>query len=172
MKSQLMAQSPLFNWQTLRELTPWTLLYEQPIHGKILEVELIGGPKIEVFRAEDGVFYFCHGLTFGGKAAPGGAVSPFSGNDVRTILRCSYAAVVPDAAAREGDILVWSGLDNDAPHSAILTGPTVEQGKSYLSYSSKILTKNGRLPEEEMTLERLIGDEFSYGDSFRLFRKN
>ena len=70
-----------------------------------------------------------------------------------------------------GDVLVWRGLGDDTPHSAILTEPVVQEGKNYLDYSSKVQTKNGRLPETEMTLERLVGDEFAYGDSFNVFRR-
>jgi hypothetical protein len=72
-------QEPLFKWETLRELGPWTLRYEQPVQGKVCQVELTSGPKVQVFRAEDRQFYFCHALTFGSKEAPGGAASPFSG---------------------------------------------------------------------------------------------
>jgi hypothetical protein len=164
-------QEPIFKWETMREVGPHTLLYEQPVQGKVLEVELTSGPKIQVFRADDGLFYFCHGLTFGGKQAPGGAVSPFSGKHVRIILDNHYRLVDSEAGAVRGDILVWRGLGDDTPHSAILTEPVVQQGKNYLDYSSKVQTKNGRLSETEMTLERLTGDEFTYGDSFHVFRR-
>ena len=161
----------LFKWETMREVGPRTLPYEQPIHGTALEVELTSGPKVQVFRAADGQFYFCHGLTFGGTRAPGGAVSPFSGKDVRTILDNHYQIVVPESDAVPGDILVWKGLSDDTPHSAILTELTVRPDSNLLDYSSKVRTKNGRLPEGEMTLERLTGDEFAYGDSFTVFRR-
>jgi hypothetical protein len=162
---------PIFKWETMGEVGPLTLLYEEPVHGRIVEVELTGGPKVRAFRAADGEFYFCHGLTFGGKQAPGGAVSPFSGKDVRTILADHYRLVDPESGAVPGDILVWKGLGDDTPHSAILTEPVVQPGKNYLEDSSKVQTKDGRLPETEMTLERLTGDEFTYGDSFAVFRR-
>jgi hypothetical protein len=162
---------PLFNWGTLRDVGPWVLAYAEPVHGRILEVELTSGPRIQVFRADDGQFYFCHGLTFGGKQAPGGAVSPFSGRDVRTILDNHYWHVDPESGAVPGDILVWRGLAPDTPHSAILTEPVVLPGKDYLDDSSKVRTKNGRLPEVEMTLGQLTGDEFLYGGSFHVFRR-
>jgi len=95
----------------------------------------------------------------------------FSGKDVRMILDNRYRLVDPESDAVVGDILVWKGLGDDTPHSAILTDPVVQQGSKYLDYSSKVQTKNGRLPETEMTLERLIGDEFAYGDSFNVFRR-
>jgi hypothetical protein len=163
--------SPIFNWDTIKEVGSLTLPYEQPVHGKILEVELTSGHTIRVFRADDGQFYFCHGLTFGSKVAPGGAVSPFTGKDVQTILANHYRLVVPESDSVRGDILVWKGLGDDTPHSAILTEPVVRQSKNYLDYSSKVQTKNGLLPETEMTLERLTGDEFHYGDSFQVFRR-
>ena len=97
------------------------------------------------------------------------AKDPSSG--LRTILDNHYRRVDAEASAVRGDILVWRGLGNDTPHSAILTEPVVQEGKNYLDYSSKVQTKNGRLPETEMTLERLTGDEFTYGDSFNVFRR-
>lgn len=163
--------APIFKWESMRVVGRQTLGYEQPVHGTVVVVELISGPVVRVFRADDRQFYFCHGLTFGGKQAPGGAVSPFSGKDVRTILESHYQPVVPESGAVRGDILVWKGLDDDTPHSAILIEPFVQKGRNYLDYSSKVQTKNGRLPETEMTLDRLTGDEFTYGDSFDVFRR-
>jgi hypothetical protein len=164
-------QESLFKWESMREVGPRTLHYEQPIRGHVFEVELTGGIKVQVFRAVNGEFYFCHGLTFGGKRAAGGAVSVFSGKDVRMILDNHYRLVDPGSDAVAGDILVWKGLGDDTPHSAILTNPVVQQGSKYLDYTSRVQTKNGRLPETEMTLERLVGDEFAYGDSFNVFRR-
>lgn len=164
-------QDPIFQWETMREVGLRILPYQQPVQGKVFEVELSSGPKVQVFRADDGRFFFCHGLTFGGKHAPGGAVSPFSGKDVRIILENHYRLVDKESDAIRGDILVWRGLGEDTPHSAILTEPVVQQGTTRLDAVSKIQTKNGRLPEMEMTLERLTGDEFGYGDSFQLFRR-
>ena len=164
-------QEPIFKWETMREVGPWVLHYQPPVHGKVFEVELTSGAKVQLFRASDGEFYFCHGLTFGGKQAPGGTVSPFSGKDVRTILDNHYRVVEPESGAVQRDILVWTGRGDDTPHSAILIEPVVQQGKNYLDHSSRVQTKNGQLPETEMTLERLTGDEFAYGDSFHVFRR-
>jgi hypothetical protein len=154
----------------------WLRVFEVPVpffsgRSKVFEVELTSNAKIHVFRVADGQFFFCHGLTFGGKHAPGGAVSPFSGKDVRTILANHYQVVDPEANAVRQDILVWRGLGDDTPHSAILMEPVVRPGKDYLDGSSKVRTKNGRLPETEMTLDRLTGDEFTYGDAFQVFRR-
>jgi hypothetical protein len=161
----------LFRWETLKEVGPHTLNYREPVPGKVLEVELTSGQKVNVFRADDGQVYFCHGLTFEGKAAPGGPVSPFSGKDVQTILDHHFQPVHPETAAAPRDILVWGGLDGDTPHSAVLADPLVLPGKTQLDYSSQVRTKNGRLPEETMRLERLAGDEFGYGDSFNVYRR-
>jgi hypothetical protein len=133
---------PIFVWKSLREVGPRTLYYQPPVQGRVFEVELTSGAMVQVFRAADGQFYFCHGLTFGGKEAPGGAVSPFSGKDVRAILDNHYRLVEPESAAVAGDILVWRGL-GDTPHSAILTQPVVREGMDYLDYSSTVRTKNG-----------------------------
>jgi hypothetical protein len=169
--SETAAHESIFKWATMREVGPWTLGYAQPVHGKAFEVELTSGHKVQVFRADDGLFYFCHGLTFGGKQAPGGAVSPFSGEDVRTILDNHYQPIEPESGAVRGDVLVWTGIGGDTPHSAILSEPVVRQGTSYLDYASRVWTKNGRLAEAEMSLGRLTGDEFSYGDSFTVYRR-
>jgi hypothetical protein len=79
----------------MREVAARVLPYDPPVSGTVIEVELTRGPKVRVFRAQDGHFYFRHGLTFGGKHAPGGPVSPFSGKDVRIILDHYYRAVIP-----------------------------------------------------------------------------
>jgi hypothetical protein len=78
----------IFKWETLREVGPYDLRYAVPVPGKLYEVELTSGPGVQVWRASDGQQYFCHGLTFGGKEAPGGPISPFSGRPVETIM-CS-----------------------------------------------------------------------------------
>jgi hypothetical protein len=100
---------PIFKWETMRELGLLTLHYEEYVHGRVFEVELTSGPEVRVFRADDELFYFCHGLTFGGKTAPDGFVSPFSGKDVRTILDNHYRLVDPSPAPFEETS--WSGKD-------------------------------------------------------------
>ncbi len=94
-----MSQS-MFKWDTMRDVSPHTLPFKEPIQGSMLEVELTCGQKINVFRAHDGLFYFCHGLTFGGKDAPGGAISPFAGQSVQTILQIYYVLVSPESETR------------------------------------------------------------------------
>jgi hypothetical protein len=42
----------------------------------------------------------------------------------------------------------------------------------HLDYSSRVLTKNGKLAVATMSLERLTGDEFGYGDSFEVYRRD
>ena len=165
------APGPLFRWETLKEVGPLVLAYRDPIPGKVLEVELVSGATVQVFRADDRQMYFCHGRTFGGTDAPGGAVSPFSGRDVQSILEQHYQVVQPESAAAAGDILVWRGLDEDTPHSAILADPVVRPGTTQLDYASRVCTKNGRLEVAVMTLDRLTSDEFEYGDSFTLYRR-
>jgi hypothetical protein len=137
----------------------------------MLDVELTSGQKIRVFRAIDCVAYFCHGLTFGGKEAPGGAVSPFSGKDVTTILDNHYLPVKPMSKAQVGDILVWKGLGGDSSHSAILMSPIMSADLNDLDYSSLLRSKNGRLPERTMTLQALAADEKSYGEVYSVYRR-
>jgi hypothetical protein len=135
---------------------------------KVLEVELTGGEKVRVWRADDGQDYFCHCLTFGGKGAPGGAASPLA-EHVPTILAAHYEAI-PESQARAGDILVWQGAGpNEVVHSAILAEPVVTPGKGYLDYASTLRTKNGIMPETDMTLGRLV--ERYYGESYRAYRR-
>jgi hypothetical protein len=155
----------------MREVGPHTLPFKEPVRGKIFEVELTSGRKVTVFRAEDAQFYFCHGLTFGGKEAPGGAVSPFSGKDVRTILDNHYRLVDPESTAVAADILVWWGPTGETPHSAILTVPVVSPAKDHLDYSSQLRSKNGILPEATLTLERLTDGPESYGESYNVYRR-
>jgi len=161
----------LFKWEALRDVQRHTLEYREPINGKLCEVEIISGIKVQVFRADDGRFYFCHGLTFGGKDAPGGAVSPFSGKGVRLILANHYRLVGHESEAVPGDILVWEGLSDDTPHSAILTEVVLTPGTKSLDYGCKLRSKNGRLPEADMTLEQLAASEQGYGETYHVYRR-
>ncbi len=162
---------PIFKWETLCEAGPYRLRYKEPVHGKLFEVKLTCGRKVTVFRADEEEFYFCHGLTFGGKDAPGGPVSPFSGEDVRTILEYHYRPVDPESHAVGGDILIWWRASGGTSHSAILLNPVVELGRNYLDYRSVLRSKNGVLPEADMTLQQLIDAPDGYGESYTVFRR-
>jgi hypothetical protein len=153
----------------MNELGPDDLQHQgQPVPGKMYEIELTSGKTIQVWRSMDGKEYFCHGLTFGGKEAPGGAVSPYTGKPVETILHEQYQ-MIPEAQTRAGDILVWRGLaPATTPHSAILIAPILAQGKSYLDYTTRLQTKNGLAPETIATLEEIIG---IYGESYNAYRR-
>jgi hypothetical protein len=167
--AQASESESIFKWETLKEIRACTLNYKPPIPGRVCEVQLTSGKMVEVWRADDGQSYFCHGLTFGGMNAPGGPVSPFSGDDVNTILQNHYLLVEPEAAAGPGDILVWRGPGGDTPHSAVLLESIVAPGGSRLDYTSKLRTKNGVKPETTMTLEQLIADY--YGESYVVCRR-
>src|SRR5262245_47007955 len=145
----------MFKWETLKQIGPHDLKYQdRVVAGKVLEVELTGGKVVRVWRADNGQDYFCHGLSFGGKEAPGGSVSPLS-DHVSVILREHYDSVA-EQEAKAGDIVVWTGADeNDVVHSAILTDPVLAQGQGILDYATRLLTKNGILPETSITLEKL-----------------
>jgi hypothetical protein len=162
------AESSLFRWETLRLLREYPLQYRVVVPGSCLQVELVKGPIIHVWRAEDCRQYFCHGLTFGGKDAPGGPVSPFSGEDVDAILTTHYRVVHPESAARPGDILVWRDWDGTPFHSAILYESRLDSANSRLSYASMVQTKNGIEPEAVMSLGQLIEDY--YGESYQVYR--
>ncbi len=164
------ADEPIFKGETMKAIGKdgFTRPDKTTVPGKAFEVELTTGDKIHVWRADNGEDYFCHGLTFGGKAAPGGAISPY-GRYVPTILR-GYYEPVPEAEARAGDILVWRGPSaNDVIHSAILTDPGVLGGQNYLDEAARLQTKNGLAPETNMSLEEIISD--FYGESYNVFRK-
>lgn len=161
----------VFQWETMREVRPHTLPYREPVVGKVFEVALTSGHKINVFRAEAGEFYFCHGLTFGGKEAPGGAVSPFSGKDVGTILENHYLLLPRESTVIAGDILVWFGPGGETPHSAILTDPIGVPGKNELDPTSQLRSKNGKLPEGTMSLKQLVDGSQSYGASYNIYRR-
>src|SRR4051794_18256097 len=121
----------IFKWDTMREVGPETLRYETgALPGKICEVELTSGQKVHVWRSDDGQQYFCHGLTFGGKEAPGGPISPY-GEEVPVILSRHYE-LIPEKQATPGDILVCRGATaNDVVHSAVFTDLVVAQDKQY-----------------------------------------
>ena len=136
-----------------------------------MEVELVSGNRIRVFRADDGVSYFCHGLTFGGKDAPGGDVSPYSGAAVKTILDDFFVLIVPEANVVASDIVVWQNADKEATHTAILLRPVIDPTTDRLDYASLLRSKNGRLPELDVTLESLVFGEEGYGESYRIFRR-
>lgn len=162
-------QHSIFKWETLKEIGPHTLYYKPPLAGRSFEVTLTSGHSIQVWRADDCQSYFCHGLTFGGKEAPQGPVSPFSGADVNTILQNHYRLVDSGVAALAGDILVWRGPGDDTPHSAVLLEPIVGPREKHLGYTSKLRTKNGIEPETTMTLEQLITDY--YGETYDIYRR-
>jgi hypothetical protein len=161
-------EEPIFKWDTLREIGRETLPYQAgAIAGKVYEVELTSGPVVTVWRSDDGQQYFCHGLTFGGKEAPGGVISPY-GKEVPTILRGHYD-LVPESQASSGDILVFHGADaNEVVHSAVLTSPVIAQGQNYLDYSTRLQSKNGSRPEANLSLEAII---LEYGESYNIYRR-
>lgn len=159
---------PLFRWDTLKEVEPYELNYKPRIRGTMFEVELTSGEKVSVWRSDEGPHYFCHGLTFGGKDAPGGPISPFTGVPVETILRHHFE-LIPEAEASAGDILVWRGIaPNSTPHSAVLTAPIVTPGRGYLDEATTVQSKNGMDPEANVTLGELFGD---YGESYNVYRR-
>jgi hypothetical protein len=159
----------MFKWETLHEVgADSRRLQSEEVAGRVYEVELTSGEKVQVWRAEDGNQYFCHGLTFGGKEAPGGAVSPY-GKDVPTILR-SYYKPVRESEVKTGDILVWRGIDPDeVVHSAVLIDPVWDEGGQYLGYSARLQTKNGFEPETTMTLRQLV--DGLYGESYNTYSR-
>src|SRR5258707_5644393 len=96
----------LFRWETLRELATDNIRTKSGVvQGKMCEIELASGKTVRVWRSDDGRQYFCHGFTFGGKEAPGGPISPYTGKSVETILQEHYQ-LIPETEARPGDILV------------------------------------------------------------------
>jgi hypothetical protein len=159
----------IFRWDTIKEVQDQELQYQgRPVPGKMCEIELVSGATVQVWRSNDGQWYFCHGLTFGGKGAPGGAISPYTGRPVEVILQEHYQ-LIPEAQAQAGGILVWKGVAPETtPHSAILTDPVVAQGKSYLDDASGLRTKNGLAPEASMTLAELIK---LYGESYNAYTR-
>ena len=77
--------------------------------------------------------------------------------------------MVPEGQASVGDILIWRGLAPETtPHSAVLTEPVVIPGQHYLDETSRLRSKNGMLPEAELTLADLFG---RYGESYNVYRR-
>jgi len=160
----------IFKWETLREIEPAILNTRPPVPGKMYEVELTNGEQIQVWRGDDGTSYFCHGLTFDGKEAPGGPISPFTGKPVETILRGYFKVLDFEMSAKPGDIFVWWSPDpfQSTPHSAILTELVVAPGQSYFDYKTTLRTKNGLIPEMEMTFGQLVG---IYGETYKVYTR-
>ncbi len=158
----------MIKWETLLEIAPQSLRYRSgEILGSTFEVELTNGEKIQVWRATNGQQYFCHGLTFGGKDAPGGFASPY-GKEVATILR-GYYQQVPEAQAQTGDALVWWDWgSHTAVHSALLTSAAFVEHGWHLDYATRLQSKNGILPEAQVTLEELV---LEYGESYQVYRQ-
>jgi hypothetical protein len=161
-------QPPIFRWDTLKVIGPHDLGYRPPVPGLMMEVMLTSGVAVRVWQAAAARQYFCHGLTFGGKDAPGGPVSPYTGIPVETILREHYQKVAEEEA-RAGDILVWRGIEPETtPHSAVLTEVTCLPGRGEIHESSRLVSKNGMLPEGVFTLEELWA---IYGESYGVYRR-
>ncbi|MBI2808984.1 MAG: hypothetical protein HYX68_28710 [Planctomycetes bacterium] len=165
-----MDKTSIFRWDTIRDLEPDVLPYAVPVPGIKIEIELTSGNRIEAFRADDGQFFFCHGLSFGGIDAPGGPVSPYSGKDVSTILNDFYTRVEPEATAVAGDVVVWYDLNGGPIHSATLINPIATTRGDRLDYASVLCSKSGKRPQANMTLESLVEGPASYGESYVVFR--
>ena len=164
------APSPsIFRWDTLREIGSHEFRYlSGRVPGRRVEVELTSGPTILAWRADDGIKYFCHGLTFGGKERRGGAISPYTGQSVEVILREHYTAI-PEVQATAGDILVWRGVAPlSTPHSTLLIDPVIAPGTMFLADASRLRSKNGMRPETDASLKDL-NDE--YGESYNVYRR-
>jgi hypothetical protein len=66
-----------------------------------------------------------------------------------------------------GDILVWQGMPpNTTPHSAILSRPDIARG--IVQSSTRLRTKNGMMPEANLSLEQLIE---IYGESYNVYER-
>lgn len=159
----------LFKWETIREIAPHPLHHQgKEVPGAMCEVELTTGESVQVWRSSDGQQFFCHGLTFGGKDAPGGAISPYTGESVETILQAHFQSI-PEFEAQPGDILVWRGVPPEStPHSAVLVNPIMAAGATYLADLTKVQTKNGLMAETDLTLEELIA---IYSESYNVYRR-
>jgi len=139
----------LFRWGTIKETGTQYIQHQGVSYpGKVLEVGIVSGSVILAWRADDLQQYFCHGLTFGGKAALGGPISPFTGWSVEAILADCFFRITDEADAQTGDILVWIGLAPEStPHSAILTTTAVDPGLDYLDeHTTTLQSKNGLNP--------------------------
>jgi hypothetical protein len=74
-----------------------------------------------------------------------------------------------ESEARPGDILVWRGVAPDStPHSAVLTDPVITPGMGSLDEATRLQSKNGMLPEQNLALGQLIQD---YGEAYNVFRR-
>jgi len=107
--------------------------------------------------------YWCHGLTFGGKRAPGGPFSPYTGPSVQQIIKDEWDELWCCNIAKKGDIIVWSGTR----HSAILTKVAVK-GSKIDENNSRLDTKNGMEPEKKLSLKQINA---TYGNKYTCYTK-
>jgi hypothetical protein len=164
------ARPGIFRWESLRVVEASFLPYEEPIFGSTVEIGLVSGSVVKCFRADDGKFHFCHGLTFGGVSAPGGAISPYSQGEVGKILNDLYEKIA-EIRAMPGDILVWRDFNGDAIHSAVILLPVAVPGGKVLEYSTVMRSKNGIRLAADVPLQLLIDAPDGYGESYTIYRR-
>lgn len=159
----------IFRWDTLIAVRRHDLLFQgRSVTGTMYEVSLMSGRVVSVWRSVDGNQFFCHGLTFGGKEASGGIASPYTGWPIETIL-ADYYDMIAESAANLGDVVVWRGnAPETTPHSAILTHVVVGTADRLLAYSARLQTKNGLMPEANMSLDELVA---LYGEAYQIYRR-
>ena len=75
--AEMSEHQSIFKWNTIQDIAPHELHFQgRPVPGMMLAIDLTSDEMVHVWRADDRQQFFCHGLTFGGKDAPGGALSP------------------------------------------------------------------------------------------------
>ena len=82
-----------------------------------------------------------------------------------------YEIVTPESAAIESDILVWTDADENPIHTLILLTPVTLPNSDRLDYATLLRSKNGNLPEADMSLESLAAGIEGYGENYCVYRR-
>ncbi len=164
-----LVSTDLFRWDTLRVVGPQSLWYPLNVSGSIVEAELVDRPGtwISAWKPDDGVTYFCHGLTFGGSQAPGGPVSPISSNSIQTIVGASFREIGNESLARPGDIVVWTDpITGVVNHSAIVFDVRIDRIRNCLDLDAEFLSKEGIDPLRIVNLDEMSQ---TYGGMYKVY---
>ena len=123
----------LFKWETLKEVGPHELGFRPPVPGKAFEVELAGGQKVEVWRADD--------LTLGQPVALK-FLPPHLADDADRLQRFRKEVAVARKVSHPNCCRVYDLTDHAGP--PFLSMEYID-GESLDS----LLKRVGRLPEEK-----------------------
>jgi hypothetical protein len=113
------------NTDTGKKSAPWGP--GRPV-GKVLTGKTDAGTEVPIWHPDDGVTYWCHGYTFGGKSAKGGPYSVW-GESVPTILADDGWKPTYSCMAQPSDIMVFRDAKGLVAHSGIVRSVSAAAGQ-------------------------------------------